>query len=108
MEYETLIYEAKEGIAWITLNRPKAMNALNTAMIGELGDVIDTIEKDDGVRVAVIKGEGGKAFSAGADLKEIEALKIKSAFDYSRAAHRVFNRIEQCGKPVIACVNGMA
>ena len=108
MEYETLIYEAKEGIAWITLNRPKAMNALNTRMIGELGDVIDTIERDDGVRVAVIKGEGGKAFSAGADLKEIAALKIKSAFDYSRVAHRVFNRIEQCGKPVIACVNGMA
>lgn len=108
MEYQNLIYEQKDEIAWITLNRPKAMNALNTALIQELMDVFEKVEVDDAVRVAVIKGAGGKAFSAGADLKEIEALGTKSAFDYSRVAHRAFSRIEQQGKPVIACINGMA
>ncbi|MDP2644514.1 MAG: enoyl-CoA hydratase/isomerase family protein [Desulfobacterales bacterium] len=108
MEYETLIVETKDQIGRITLNRPKAMNALNTAMIRELGNVLESIEKDPQVQVVIITGAGDKAFSAGADLKEIEALKIKGAFDYSRAAHRVFSRIEQFGKPVIACINGLS
>lgn len=108
MEYKTLLFESRQQIGWITLNRPKAMNALNTTMIQELGDVMEEVEGDSEIGVAIITGAEGRAFSAGADLKEIEALKIKGAFDYSRSAHRVFNRIEQSGKPVIACINGLA
>ena len=108
MEYQNLVYEVKEEIAWITLNRPKAMNALNVVMLQELRNVFETLENDSNIKVAIIKGGGGKAFSAGADLKEVEALSIRSAFNYSQTAHHVFNGIEQLGKPVIACINGMA
>lgn len=108
MEYKTLLLEAKDQIAWVTLNRVKTMNALNAKMVKEIGDVVEKIEKDPDIRVAIITGAGEKAFSAGADLQEIEALSIKGAFDYSRAAHRVFNMIEESGKPVIACINGLA
>ena len=108
MGYETLLYEAKNQIAWITLNRPQAMNALNTTMIRELGDVMQHVESDGTIRAVIIRGAGDKAFSAGADLKEIEVLGTKGAFDYSRAAHGAFERIERLGKPVIGCINGMA
>lgn len=108
MEYKTLLFEPKDQVAWVTLNRPKAMNALNTEMIKEIGDVVEKIDEDPDIRAAIITGAGEKAFSAGADLQEIEALSIKGAFDYSRAAHRVFNRMGEAGKPVIACINGLA
>lgn len=108
MEYKTIVFEPKEQIGWITLNRPEAMNAFNTTMVAELGDLMGQVEKDKEIRVVVVNGAGDKAFSAGADLKEIQALTVKDAFDYSRAAHRVFDGIEQSGKPVIACINGMA
>ncbi|UCF57183.1 MAG: enoyl-CoA hydratase/isomerase family protein [Deltaproteobacteria bacterium] len=108
MGYKNILYETKEGIGWITLNRPEAMNALNTAMIQELGDAMEKVEGDSETGVVIIMGAGDKAFSAGADLKEIQKLTIKGAFDYSRLAHRIFSQIEQSGKPVIACINGMA
>jgi enoyl-CoA hydratase len=108
MEYETLLYEAKNQVGWITLNRPAAMNALNVAMIRELGDCAQKLEADASIRVVVIKGAGDKAFSAGADLKEIAPLGTKGGFDYSRAAHRAFTAIERLGKPVIGCINGLA
>ena len=108
MDYENILYEPKDGIGWITINRPKAMNALSTSLLAELCDAFKTLEEDGNIRAVVIKGAGEKAFSAGADLGEIKDLKIRGAFDYSRAAHRAFNAVEQCGKPVIACINGLA
>lgn len=108
MDYQNILYEPKDGIGWITINRPKAMNALSTSLLAELCDAFKTLEEDGNIRAVVIKGAGEKAFSAGADLGEIKDLKIRGAFDYSRAAHRAFNAVEQCGKPVIACINGLA
>jgi enoyl-CoA hydratase len=108
MDYENILYEPKDGIGWITINRPKAMNALSTSLLAELCDAIKTVEENGDIRAVVILGAGEKAFSAGADLGEIKDLKIRGAFDYSRAAHRAFNAIEQCAKPVIACINGLA
>lgn len=108
MSYENIIYEVKETTAWITINRAKAMNALSTGTLKDFSDALDVIEADDAVRVVVITGDGDKAFSAGADLKEIQALKVAGSFNYSRAAHRVFDRIEKFCKPVIACINGLA
>jgi len=108
MDYENILYEPKDGIGWITINRPKAMNALSTTLLAELCNAIKTVEEDGDIRVVVIKGAGEKAFSAGADLGEIKDLTIKGAFDYSRAAHRALNAVEQCAKPVIACINGLA
>jgi len=108
MDYENILYEPKESIGWITINRPKAMNALSTALLAELCNAFKALKEDGDIRVVVIKGAGEKAFSAGADLGELKDLKIRGAFDYSRSAHRAFDTIEQCGKPVIACVNGLA
>ncbi len=108
MDYQNILYEPKDGIGWISINRPKAMNALSTSLLAELCDAFKTLEEDGNIRAVVIKGTGEKAFSAGADLGEIKDLKIRGAFDYSRAAHRAFNAVEQCGKPVIACINGLA
>ena len=108
MEYEALKMEIKDGIAWITLSRAKAMNALNVKMIHELADVVSVVNENSDVRVGIITGEGEKAFSAGADLQEINALTIKSAFDYSRLAHKVFSSIEESGKPMIAGIHGLA
>ena len=108
MEYETLVFEVKEKIGWITLNRPKAMNAMNTKMVKEFSDLMDKIQENEDVGVVIIKGSGDKAFSAGADLKEIAALGIKGAFDYSRSGQALFRKIEQSGKPVIASINGMS
>ena len=66
MDYENILYEPKDGIGWITINRPKAMNALSTSLLAELCDAIKTVEDDGDIKVVVIKGAGEKAFSAGA------------------------------------------
>jgi len=108
MEYQTLIYEKKEFIATITLNRPNNMNALNSQAVKELNQVFSNIDGDDEVRVVIITG-GEKLFAAGADITEIE--KIATPFEAHRFVKNTletFNRIEDLEKPVIAAVNGVA
>jgi enoyl-CoA hydratase/carnithine racemase len=70
MEYRHVIYESKEQIGWITLNRPETMNAFNQEMAGEIVNACRRSEEDESVRVVILKGAGEKAFSAGMDLKE--------------------------------------
>lgn len=108
MSYENLILEREEGIALITINRPKVLNALNADLLKELETVVDEIEKDDQVRVVIITGAGEKAFVAGADIAFMSKLNPLEAKAFAQLGQRVFSKVENMTKPVIAAVNGFA
>jgi enoyl-CoA hydratase len=106
MDFQNIITEKKDdGVALITLNRPDALNALNDALINELGTAIDTFEADTDIGCIVITGSE-KAFAAGADIKEMQS---KSYMDtYMSNFISTWERVAKCRKPVIAAVNGFA
>ncbi len=106
--FENLNYENKSGIAFVTVNRPAVLNALNTATMRDLRSVFEQIKADDTVRVVILTGSGDKAFVAGADINELARLDAVEGKDYSLGGQAVFDSIEQLGKPVIAAVNGYA
>jgi len=108
MTFQNILFEEKDGVAWITVNRPNVLNALNTATLEEIASSLDEIEKGESILVAIIKGAGEKAFVAGADLEEISKLGLKDSLAYSKRGQRVFSKIEKVGKPVIAAINGLA
>jgi enoyl-CoA hydratase len=108
VSYETLLYDVKDQVARVTLNRPQVLHALNTAVFDELEAVMRALAKDPGVRVILLTGAGEKAFAAGADINEIAELDAASGKAKSRRGQEVFRFIETCGKPVIACINGFA
>ncbi|MEO1226503.1 MAG: enoyl-CoA hydratase [Pseudomonadota bacterium] len=105
MAYETLIVENRGKVGLITLNRPKALNALNGALIDELGQALDALEDDDAVGCIVITGSE-KAFAAGADIKEMATRSFIDVFETNFIAD--WQRVAQCRKPVIAAVAGYA
>jgi enoyl-CoA hydratase/carnithine racemase len=107
MEHKTIIFEKKDHLAKIILNRPEALNALNADMIQELGQVLSDIENDDNVRVVILSG-AGKAFCVGMDLKFVKQIDSLSAQqELFRMTNRtVTNVIENLETPVIAAVNG--
>jgi enoyl-CoA hydratase/carnithine racemase len=114
MSYEHLLYDVKDGIATITLNRPDKLNALNPAMADELIAVVDRVDADDDVRAVIVTGQG-RAFSAGAELSSgaQSFTEARADADYSSEAvrdwgGRITLRIFQCLKPIIAAVNGAA
>ena len=108
MDYQTILYEKGEGIAVITLNRPKSMNALNSVLFRELDDALTKIEGDAEVKVVIITG-AEKFFAAGADITEIGGIATPvDAHRFLKDAQAVFNRIEDLEKPVIAAVSGLA
>jgi enoyl-CoA hydratase len=108
--FETILYDKKNHVARITLNRPDALNAINRTMVTELGKVLDDSDTDRDVRVVVITG-AGRAFCSGADLKfaSEELTTSQAEQEFFRFANRVMmRRIETLSKPVIAAVNGYA
>ena len=106
MDFENIIAETKEGgVALITLHRPDALNALNGALIDELGAAVDAFEADDSIGCIVVTGSE-KAFAAGADIKEMQAKSYMDA--YMENFISKWERITKCRKPVIAAVNGFA
>jgi enoyl-CoA hydratase len=108
MTYQTLLFEVRDGIAFVTINRPDKLNALNDQVMAELGDVAERIATDDQIRGAILTGAGPKAFVAGADIGD---LAKQGPFDGRARALRgqaVLRRLETCGKPVIAAINGFA
>ncbi len=107
MEYEILKPELQDGIAVVTISRPKALNALNTRFFEEMADYIESIKEDDAVKVVVITGEG-KAFVAGADIAEMVNKNQEEGSAFSRLGQKVFRSLELLDKPVIAAINGFA
>ena len=108
MEFTNLLYEKKDGIATITINRPKALNALNEETLPEFLSSLEDAEKDKKVRIIVITGAGEKAFCAGLDLKTVKDISVIKAVETSRLGQKLTLVIEELGKPVIAAINGYA
>lgn len=107
-DFEYLRYEVKENIAWVTFTRPKALNALAADVLTEIAEVTEVIAEDPEVKVAIFTGEG-KAFVAGADISEINALKdIFIGREYSLGGQEVMNHIAALPVPTIAAINGYA
>jgi enoyl-CoA hydratase len=108
MPYETLLLERSDVYAVVTLNRPKVMNALNRALFSELDDAFTSLATDSDVRAIILTGAGEKAFAAGADINEMAALSAIDGQQMARRGQAVFRKIETCGKPVIAAIQGFA
>ncbi len=107
MEFENTLYEKSEGIATITINRPKA-NVVNKETIIEISARLDDAEKDEDVKVIVITGAGDRYFCAGLDLKWIKGISAVDALNFTLFAQKLTKKIEELGKPVIAAINGYA
>ena len=105
---ENLIVETDAGVAIVTVNRPKVLNALNTQTLDELRRTILALKHDDAVRVVVLTGAGEKSFVAGADINELALQTPTSGREHAIHGQHVFDLVEQMGKPVIAAINGYA
>lgn len=106
--FETILYEKQGPVAIITMNRPDKLNACSTVMYKEIDHALDMIESDGEVRAVVITGSGDKAFSAGADLEELNFDNLKDSTEYIKIDAKAFRRLENIPQPVIAAVNGAA
>ena len=107
-QYANLLFENNAGIGIVTLNRPKALNALNYEMLKELNSLLDIIEQDETIKVMIVTGAGEKAFVAGADIAEMQHLSAIEGRTWGKFGQAVFNRIDNLPQPVIAAVNGFA
>jgi enoyl-CoA hydratase len=107
-EFNTLSCHRDTAIATITLHRPEALNALNTAMFDDLERVFAELAGHASVRAILLTGSGDRAFCAGADIRQLVGTNAFSGKEISVRGQQVFTKIERCGKPVIACVNGAA
>ena len=109
MSYSLISFETDaDGVATIVVNRPEKRNALNSALIEELGGAFARVAGDPAVRGLILTGAGDKAFVAGADIAEIAALTPEEARQYALRGQRVFRQLETMGKPSVAAVNGYA
>src|ERR1022692_5315841 len=108
MNFENILLEKKNSIAYVTVNRPKVLNALNMATMEELRAAFHDIKNDSAIRVVIFTGAGEKAFIAGADIAELAKHDAVSGKEYTHRGQSVLNLIENLGKPVIACINGFA
>src|SRR5215470_19664630 len=98
MNYENILFEKKGPIAYVTVNRPKVLNALNMAMMEELRAAFHEIKNDATMRVVILTGAGEKAFIAGADIGELAQHDAVSGKDYTHRGQSVLNLIENLGK----------
>src|SRR5712672_975889 len=105
---ENVKLEKKNQIAYVTIDRPKVLNALNMATMQELWQVFSELKDDKQIRVVILTGGGEKAFVAGADINELAKNNTVEAKEYTHRGQNVLNLIENLGKPVIACINGFA
>jgi enoyl-CoA hydratase len=108
MAFDNLLLERDGAVATITINRPKVLNALNTATIDELRRAILEIKADAAIHVAILTGAGEKSFVAGADINELAVQTPAGGREHAIAGQHVLDLIEQMGKPVIAAINGYA
>ena len=108
MSYQNLLVESRDGVAFVTINRPDKLNALNDATVAEIDAAFAAIAADPATRGVVLTGAGEKAFVAGADIAELATQSPVDGKERSIRGQRVLDRIERLGKPVIAAVNGFA
>ena len=108
MEFNNLILEINGSIATLVFNRPKALNALNNALLDELDTALDEIEANEIIRVLILTGSGEKAFIAGADISELAQMNPLQAKQFSFKGQNVLAKLEELPIPVIAAVNGFA
>ena len=108
MEFEHLLYERSDGIATITINREKVLNALSYTTVAEMDKAFAQAERDDEARVLIITGAGSKSFVAGADISEISGCDAQGGYDMAIRGQSTLRRLETMGKPSIAAVNGFA
>jgi len=108
MAYETIQYEPEGSIAVLRLNRPQALNALNSKVISELISVLEEIEKGILPKVVIITGAGEKAFVAGTDIVEMEKLSSFEARAFAGLARQAIDKVANLDRPVIAAINGFA
>ena len=109
MPFEDILVAVEEPLGFITLNRPSVLNALRTRLLDELSTALRDMERDDKVRVVVITGAGEKAFAAGADISELNALaSAGSGAEKARSGQAITRQIERLGKPVVMAINGFA
>lgn len=108
MTYENILYEKKDAIAYITINRPKVLNALNRQTVEELGAALRDARDDTNVRALVLTGSGEKAFVAGADIGELSQQTPVGGKEFSLYGQGIFHLLETIGKPSICAINGFA
>jgi enoyl-CoA hydratase len=108
MSYENLLFQVEDGIAVLTMNRPKALNALNTRTLAELDALLQAEARDPAVRALVLTGAGDKAFVAGADISEMSGMTPAQARAFAELGQRAYARLEALPVPTIAAVNGFA
>jgi enoyl-CoA hydratase len=108
MSFENLLLEVRDQIAFVTVNRPKVLNALNEKTVAELDECFSGLQHDPAVNVVILTGSGEKGFVAGADINELAGYTPKHAMECALKGQAVFSKIENLGKPTIAAVNGFA
>jgi enoyl-CoA hydratase/carnithine racemase len=108
MAYENILYEKREGIAYVTFNRPKVLNALNRQTMEEFRQALQDARGDDSVRVLILTGAGEKSFVAGADIGELSQQTPVNGKEFSLYGQSVFHLLETMGKPSICAINGFA
>jgi enoyl-CoA hydratase len=108
MDKPNLLLELRDGVALLKINRPRQLNALNSAVIAELLEAFADLSRNQAVKAVVLTGSGSKAFVAGADIAEMTEMTAPQALDLARNGQRLMNAIGRMAKPVIAAVNGYA
>lgn len=107
-EFNTVLLEINAGIATLTINQPKSLNALSSAVLDDLSAAVDVVAADESARVLVIKGAGEKAFVAGANVKEMQHLSPEEGQAFSKKGNDIFSKIANLPIPSIAAINGFA
>ncbi|EOR28062.1 3-hydroxybutyryl-CoA dehydratase [Clostridium sartagoforme AAU1] len=108
MELKNIILEKEGNLAIVTINRPKALNALNSETLKDLDLVLENLESDKNIYCVVLTGAGEKAFVAGADISEMKDLSEEEGKEFGLLGNKVFRRLEKLDKPVIAAISGFA
>ena len=106
-DYKNLIFEVKDGLGFVTINREKSLNALNSELLAELKELFTSLKTEDSVKAVVVTGKG-RAFVAGADISEMKDLSTMDLREMAIGGQRAMDAIEDLDKPVIAAVNGFA
>lgn len=108
MSYQNILLDVADGVATLTFNREKVLNALNSLTLDEMEDAFESCRTNESVRVLVLTGAGDKAFVAGADINELAKMNPLSAKDLAARGQSVLARLEDMGKPTVAMINGFA